>query len=214
MCNDQVPEGYVFDNMFYNWQVFDTVSAPHTLTSALEVRLLADDCLLAARCMHSSQLHAISRRCLPCLPAPSKIAADDGSVPFQLPGVAVCSLAADGAPMAPTCGGNRSRCAGRRRWSRVLAAAAGTWCAAGLLATAVVCFATHLAVPRTSVSRVCHVLPTKHRGAQLDVVQAWLAEGTVAVALLFSAWDAGMPGGLGLPCSSAAQIRLVVSSAR
>ncbi len=70
MCNDQVPEGYVFDNMFYNWQVYDTVRAPHILTSALAICLPADKCLLAARCMHSSQLHPARRQLpLPALPS-------------------------------------------------------------------------------------------------------------------------------------------------
>lgn len=57
----------MFDNMFYNWQVYDTVSAPHTLTSALAICLPAARCLLTARRMHSSQLHAARRQ--PPLPA-------------------------------------------------------------------------------------------------------------------------------------------------
>jgi hypothetical protein len=60
----------VFDNMFYNWQVYDTVGAPHTLTSALAIRPPAGTCLLTARRMHSSQLHAARHQLpLPALPS-------------------------------------------------------------------------------------------------------------------------------------------------
>ena len=48
----------MYDNMFYNWQMYETASAPHTLTSAVSTCLQADTCLLAGRCMRSTRLHA------------------------------------------------------------------------------------------------------------------------------------------------------------
>ena len=82
-----------------------------------------------ARAALSCMLHRHQLLLSAWLPSPQHSAVDGGSSPFSLPGVAVCSRTASGARTAPTCGGSQSRCAGRRRWCRALAAAAGTWCA-------------------------------------------------------------------------------------